>query len=225
MPDYNKGCIYMIKHNQDFNNENVYIGSCCNFARRKCLHKTRCINPNNKDHNLKIYKTIRENGGWNEWIMIKLHNFPCTEKYELNLEERKVIDKYKATLNIQLPTRSNKEYYDDNKEYFKKYYDDNKEKLNEKVKKYYYDKKEKLSEKKKKYYDDNKEKISEKNKKYRDDNKEKINEYFKKYRDDNKEKLSEKITCECGSIVTKNNITYHYKSKKHLSFLNNTKVN
>ena len=137
MPDYNKGCIYMIKSNQDFDNENVYIGSCCNFTRRKCCHKTRCNNPNDKSYNLKLYQTIRDNGGWDEWVMLKLHDFPCNEKYELNLEERRVIDLYKSKLNMNVPLRNNKEYYEDNKEHInekhKKYYEDNKEKINEKI--------------------------------------------------------------------------------------------
>lgn len=195
MPNYNKGCIYMIKHNQDFNNENVYIGSCCNFTRRKCGHKSDCNNPNSRRYNFKLYQTIKDNGGWDEWIMLKLHDFPCNEKYELNLEERRVIDLYKSKLNIKVPTRTNKEYRDENKE--------------------------KLKDINKKYYDGNKDKI----KKYYDENKDKIKEINKKYRDENKEKINEKITCECGSIVRKHDIARHRKSLKHISFLDNTKIN
>jgi len=194
MPDYNKGCIYMIKHNQDFNNENVYIGSCCNFTRRKCGHKTVCNNPNYKNYNLKLYQIIRDNGGWDEWIMLKLHDFPCNEKYELNLEQRRVIDLYKSKINIIVPTRTIKEWHEDNKDKINEYY--------------------------KKYRDENKEKI----KKYRDENKEKIKENAKKYYEENKEKISEKITCECGSIVRKSDIAKHQKTLKHISFLDNTKI-
>ena len=244
MPDYNKGCIYVIKHNQDFDNLNVYIGSCCNFTRRKCGHKSACNNPNDKRHNFKLYQEIRENGGWNEWVMIRLHNFHCNDKHELNLEERRVIDEYKAKLNIQLPTRTIKEWREDNNEYiieknkiyyennkeklseiYKKYYENNKEEINEKQKKYHENNKEERNEYSKKYYENNKEKLNECSKKWRENNKEYIIEKNKIYYENNKEKLSEKITCECGAIVTKNALLHHRKTKKHISFFNNMKAN
>ena len=197
MPDYNKGCIYMIKHNLDYNNENVYIGSCCNFTRRKCAHKTVCNNPSSVNHTYKLYQTIRENGGWDNWVMIKLHNFPCNEKYQLKLEERRVIDEYKSKLNTTIPTRTIKEWCEDNKEY--------------------------INEKQKKYYEEHKEERNEYAKKYRENNKEKISEKKKKYYENNKE-LNKKITCECGAIVRKDYIAKHRKTKKHISFFNNTEV-
>ena len=126
MPDYKNGCVYLIKHNQDFDNENVYIGSCCNFIRRKCEHKSVCNNPNIRNYDLKLYKSIRENGGWEEWIMMKLHDYPCNNKYELNKEERRVIDEYKSKLNISIPTRS---YYECQKFYREKTADKQKERL------------------------------------------------------------------------------------------------
>lgn len=67
--------------------------------------------------------------------------------------------------------------------------------------------KEKIKEIKKKYYDENKDKIKEKDKKYYDENKEKI-----------KERISEKITCECGRIVSKGVIARHRKSLKHIAY-------
>jgi hypothetical protein len=210
MPDYNKACIYMIKHNQDYNDENVYIGSCCNFARRKCSHKTVCNNPDHKDRNIKLYQTIRANGGWDNWVMIRLHNFPCNEKYELNLEERKIIDLYQSKLNCQLPTRTKKEHYEDNKE-----------KLNEKQKKYRNENKDEIKKNAKKYHEEHKDERNEYNKKYYKENKEKS----KKYYENNKEKLKEKITCECGSIISRENIAHHRKTKKHISFLDNMKRN
>ena len=68
--------------------------------------------------------------------------------------------------------------------------------------------------------EEHKEKINEKNKKYRENNK----EYFLKYRENNKEKINEKITCECGSIVRKKDITRHRKSLKHISYIEKNNV-
>ena len=51
-------------------------------------------------------------------------------------------------------------------------------------------------------------------------NKEKFTEYAKQYNMTNKEKIAEqqkqKVTCECGCIVTKRYLTRHKKTKNHL---------
>ena len=99
MPDYKQGCIYKIKHNEDYDNANIYIGSTCNFIRRKNNHKNSCNNEKHNNYNTPLYQYIRENGGWGSFIMIKIHNFPCENKYDLNIEERRVIDSLKPNLN------------------------------------------------------------------------------------------------------------------------------
>ena len=63
MPNYENSCIYKIKHNEDYNDENIYIGSTCNLIRRRCYHKYCCNNENNKKYNYPLYQYIRENGG------------------------------------------------------------------------------------------------------------------------------------------------------------------
>jgi hypothetical protein len=77
---------------------------------------------------------------------------------------------------------------------------------------------------KKEYRDENKEKIKENKKEYYQENKEKIKENKKEYYQENKEKIKEmrheKIACECGSQYTYNNKSRHFKSKKHLKFVN-----
>lgn len=42
-------------------------------------------------------------------------------------------------------------------------------------------------------------------------------EYWKEYRIKNKDKLSEKITCECGSNISRHNLSNHRKTKKHIA--------
>ena len=50
-------------------------------------------------------------------------------------------------------------------------------------------------------------------------NKIKLDEYWKQYRTENKSKIAEKkkqkVTCECGCSVAKQNLSKHKKSKKH----------
>jgi len=110
MPDYSKACIYKIKHNEDYNDENIYIGSTCNLIRRRCMHKTTCYNENNKLYNSLIYQYIRDNGGWDCFVMIKIHDFPCESKGELEIEERRMIDLLQSKLNKNVPGRMKQEY-------------------------------------------------------------------------------------------------------------------
>ena len=88
--------------------------------------------------------------------------------------------------------------------YDKRYYDNNKEKVLNMCKEYREKNKEKINEKAKKKYDENKEYESMRSKKYYDKNKEEINK---------------KITCECGSIVSKHHIANHLRTLKHIAFI------
>jgi len=112
---YENGVIYMIKHKTDDTKE-FYIGSSFDFKARCRAHKSDCNNENSKRYNLKVYKYIRENGGFNEWEIILLYDYPCKNKYELKLEEQRTVKEYKSTLNTQVPGRTHKEYRKDNKE-------------------------------------------------------------------------------------------------------------
>jgi len=114
MVNYNKSCIYKICC-RDNNITEIYIGSTTNFNRRKQEHKSRSLNLNQN-----IYKYIRKNGGWDNFCMIQLKEVCCENKRELERIEREHIEKYNATLNHLIPTRSSKHYkqlyYQDNKE-------------------------------------------------------------------------------------------------------------
>ena len=58
MPDYTKCCIYKMCC-KDANIEEIYIGSTTNVIRRRCEHKSKCTNPNDKDYNAYKYQFIR----------------------------------------------------------------------------------------------------------------------------------------------------------------------
>ena len=74
--DYSKIVMYKIIHN-DINIKECYIGSTTQFCTRKNTHKTTCTDPTRKNHNLKVYKFIRDNGGWENWNMIEIEKYPC----------------------------------------------------------------------------------------------------------------------------------------------------
>ena len=71
-------------------------------------------------------------------------------------------------------------------------------------------------EKSRKYYNENNEIILEKKKEYYI-NVSKPN--YEKNKETILEKRKEKMTCDCGSILRKADISQHIKCKKHLSYL------
>ena len=160
MVNYNNGLIYKLCC-KDINIKDIYIGSTCNFTRRKCQHKTVCYNPNNKAYNSKVYKFIRCNGGWDNWDMILIEKVNCNDKLELNKIERQHIEQNINNLNSYIPSRTDKEYFIDNKDKIKEYQKTDKHK--EYKKEYYLLNKEYQKE----YYLLNRDKILEQTKKYK----------------------------------------------------------
>lgn len=79
-----------------------YIGSTTNFNKRKCQHKRLCNIETASHHHLKIYQTIRLNGGWNNWDMKPLEEFPCENKTQQVIREQYWIDKLKPELNSRV---------------------------------------------------------------------------------------------------------------------------
>jgi hypothetical protein len=174
-----------------------YNGSCISFKDRKKQHKSSCTNLNNASYNYKVYRFIRENGGWSNWDMIQIEEFPCKSKQELIAREREIFDILKPTLNTKSPTLNveNKKMYA--AKYMIEYVANHKEILKEYYAEYYKDNKEHLSAIHQQYYADNKVEIDIKQK--------------------------EKVKCECGCVTNKHHLSRHLKSKKHLNLMNQLK--
>jgi hypothetical protein len=209
MPHYQNSVIYKIKRNDDYDDTDIYVGSTANFTHRKSKHKYCCNNEKDKNYNTPVYKYIRDNGGWDEWVMIPIEQYPCNNKDELKIRERYHIDLLKSKLNQRIPSRTDKEWRDDNKEKINEYWRNNKDKKYEKDKRYRESHKEILVEKKKQYREANKEKIAERDKKYREANKEILSE-----------KAKQRVVCDnCGCEVSKKGLNAHQKTKKCLNFV------
>jgi len=152
MVNYGKAMIYKIIP-KDLDSKYCYIGSTCDFKSRKNQHKTVCNNPNSKNYNTPLYKHIRDNGGWGEYEMILIEYYPCETKLELHKKERECKEIYNDNLGCEIPGRTKKEYYQNNKktilEKKKEYREENKEKLAEVRKEYYQNNKKTILEKKK----------------------------------------------------------------------------
>jgi len=172
MPDYQNGKIYEIINDQT---DERYIGSTTVFlSKRMVQHRSK--------YNKYLKNGIKQYTSCNilkydSAKIVLIENFPCNSSFELHARERHWINISKC-VNKNLPCRTNKEYYEDNKQKIKQYYEDNKQKI---------------KEYKKKYYEDNKEKI--------------------------KEEKREKITCECGSEITRRCLARHKKSQKHINLM------
>ena len=75
--NYQNSCIYRI-YCKNFNIKDEYNGSTKNLEERLDCHIRRCNNNTNSDnpnYHLPLYKFIRDNGGWENWIMEKLYDF------------------------------------------------------------------------------------------------------------------------------------------------------
>lgn len=193
--DYSKTHFYKIVCN-DTDLNLCYVGHTTDFKRRKYEHKSCCDNVNGKMYNHNVYKTIRENGGFENWSMILLDTLHCENSLDAKKKEREFMEELNATLNQVYPSRSSKERYETNKEIVnekhREYYRQNKEKHKQRQKKYDEENKEYLQQKKKEYYENNKDVLSEKAKEYRKNNKELVQEGKKKYYQEHRDEILKK---------------------------------
>jgi vacuolar-type H+-ATPase subunit H len=76
---------------------------------------------------------------------------------------------------------------------------------------------------KKEWCDENRDEMLKQRKKHYEDNKDEILKYQKKHYEDNKDEISKrrsvKITCECGAIIRNDGKLQHYKTNKHIKFV------
>jgi hypothetical protein len=166
-----------------------YIGSTICFPKRKFKHKGVCCNEKSKSHDIPLYKSIRENGGWDAFEMVPLEEYKCDTKLQARIREQDTLDKIENKLN------SIRAYSDDTttKEQKKLYRDENKERIQELTHQHYLI---------------NRDVILEKRNGYRNKKKTAINEQKK-----------EKVECCCGAIVSKSHLGRHRDTIKHQMFV------
>ena len=139
MPDYQKTIIYKLCC-KDPEVKELYVGSTCNFTKRKNEHKSRCVTETCKHFNYKVYIHMRKHGGFENWDMILVETFPCDNKLEKAKRERHWFDELGATLNYQIPSSTFSEskgrWKSNNPDYHKIYGEENKDKVKEKRQKH-----------------------------------------------------------------------------------------
>jgi hypothetical protein len=141
MVNYENSIIYKIYGK---NHDMVYYGSTTRkLYKRKSCH-IYCFN--HKKYETTASQIIKTN----DYIFEIVEKYPCNNKKELHERERYYIENFKC-INLLIPNRNLKQYYQDNKEKIlkqnKKWTKDNYDKMREYKLKYYLKNKEKLKKK------------------------------------------------------------------------------
>lgn len=208
--DYSKTVMYKIVCN-DLTITDCYVGHTTNFTKRKACHKCICHNENDKNHNLKIYHIIRDNGGFENWNMVKVEDFKCDSLLEARKRERELYEEFNANMNSVTPYRSKEE----NQEQKKICYQKNKDSIIKHRKDYLIKNKDSITQRTKEYRERNKYFIADQHKQYRENNKDKIKEYYEKNKDLISEKMKVKLHCEfCNKEMRKDSMWRHLKTCK-----------
>ena len=115
-------CVYIIRHKES---DNSYIGSTKDFNRRMKDHIISLVNENMSNYTHPVYQFIRDNGGWDNFDMVKICD--CDEDERVKMEQYHM-DFVKPTLNKKRAIgfdyerrkinkkRSDREYYLNNKD-------------------------------------------------------------------------------------------------------------
>jgi len=96
--DYSNTVFYKI-YCKDATIKDLYVGHTTNFVQRKYAHKRTCIKEKDANHHLKVYKCIRDHGGWDNWRMDIIAFRDCYDHYEARKVEQHYFETLQATLN------------------------------------------------------------------------------------------------------------------------------
>jgi len=123
---YENGKIYLVKCKK--NPKLIYVGSTFQQLEER-------FNRHKKDKKCSLYKYV--NDDWDNWYIELYEDYPCKNKYKLELRETEV-QRQIANINKQLARRTLKQYQQDNREKIleqrKQHYQDNREKILDKQK-------------------------------------------------------------------------------------------
>ena len=188
---YQKGKIYKIV---DVGYNKCYVGSTCEeLSQRMARHRYMFTQHSTKGkESYRCCNRLFEEFGVENCKKELIEEYPCNNQMELHRREGQHIQNNEC-VNKVIAGRTDKEYYDQNKE--------------------------KERERKKQYYA----KYPEIAKAYKEANKDRIAQYQKQYRENNKEQLNskrnEKHNCDCGGRYTHNHKAEHFKSQRHQKYL------
>jgi hypothetical protein len=194
---YKNGKVYKIEPIVDHDEEDIYIGSTCQpyLSSRMNQHRSDYNKfKKNTKNNISTFLLFDKYGVENCNIIL-IESVEANNKMELHQREAHYIKTLKC-INKCIPLRTDKEYYEDNKDILlkkqKQYIQKNKEYISTQTKVYRELHKDILLKKKKEYYKVNTEKISLQKKEYREKNDELIKKRKKEYYEANKDAINAK---------------------------------
>ena len=77
--------------------KSIYVRHTFNLHKRSLQHKSNCNNSNNKEYNSRLYKAIRDNGGFNNWTIVVVENYiDCSSLDDARARERYWCDELNA---------------------------------------------------------------------------------------------------------------------------------
>ena len=77
----------------------TYIGSTKDWIQRQYSHKSDFFNESSPRHNLKLYQTIRDNGGWNAIEKSPIEEYECDGPVQAHIREEYWRREYDAQMN------------------------------------------------------------------------------------------------------------------------------
>jgi len=191
--DYKNGKIYRLVCEET---GKQYIGSTCtSLVKRLYNHK--------KKSNVCSSKILI-----NPKIIL-IEDYPCDRKEQLIARERHFIETMDCVNIIKRPLLTYDEKKDYSKQNCKKWYESNKEHVLQYRQEYREQNREILCKKDKEKYKNNKQRYLNHARERYEQNREEINK-----------KRRQKVTCECGKIVSNAGMSRHKQSKKHINLLN-----
>ena len=103
--DYSTTVIYKITCKNP-NITDKYVGHTIDFVRRRKEHKAATVSEQCVYYNSKLYKFIRDNGGWNNWKMEIIAFYECNNLHEARQKEQEHYIELNASLNSVEPFKS-----------------------------------------------------------------------------------------------------------------------
>ncbi len=119
------GYCYKIQHKTN-NDLKKYYGSTEDLYIRETDHKSGCYNITGKEYNSPKYQYIRDNGGWENFEMIKIYE---GKDYELK-EKEYIISTWEINTNSRIPLQTDEEKKENQQKRCQKYYHVKKEVIN-----------------------------------------------------------------------------------------------
>ncbi len=194
MNKYQNGKIYKLVNTEG---TLTYIGSTTQtLAKRKENHHSAYKRwKNGKCRFVSSFKIFDNDEDGCQIVLLEA--VPCESKIELEKLERFYIETMDCVNKVR-PTRTKKEYFEENKD--------------------------KIQKQIKQYKIDNMDKIKQQNKQYKIDNKDKIQQYSIDNKDKVKLKALKVCICECGKPFTHINKIRHMKTQRHQNYINSAKT-